>query len=519
MSGRIVRRPEDLGGMGESFFSLLAKDAGMVANASTDDKAGWDFEVEVPSPLVVDYKDQSRAVYRVQVKSTMSESLSVAMTYSSLLSLIQYGGPAFVFFIQYGSDLMPRAIFLEHIDESRSLEILKAIREKEESNHKLKLNKAKMSFKVRSVPFSLPFVGRELLDRFSLSVRDGYLKYLEGKAKWLQSLERESKLWKSQMSISGRSNFEAMINCMLGYEAEFNASAVMYKAPLGVRAEKTAYATDLISTTLSPVKEDLPRALVRLRTSQYGAAYEFKAVLFSVSDVFPREFHAVRVHTDLFDIVCRFESGEIKFDVVDFDVELLPVSVSELRGFLRYIDEANQSGSTFFEIQMCSGGEPLKLKVGTQGAIKGNYDLVCSVIEGLYIRLSALGLASERINAGRIFERAEELGFFVHVGEVYKPVYSFEFMIDEFEAAKERADVVVFTYRLELQDKVVVFFSAFYGDILALGGGRYKGCFGRSEYLGEIIVPRGEKVDFEALIKECAAIYEERLQSEGILVL
>ena len=37
--GKGQRRPEDLGAMGQSYFKQLAKDAGLVANESNDDKA------------------------------------------------------------------------------------------------------------------------------------------------------------------------------------------------------------------------------------------------------------------------------------------------------------------------------------------------------------------------------------------------------------------------------------------------------------------------------------------------
>ncbi len=67
-------RPEDLGSMGESFFKMLCKSAGLIANKSDDDKGGWDFEIEHPKRDVINYSSQSYPVYRVQIKSTRTGS-------------------------------------------------------------------------------------------------------------------------------------------------------------------------------------------------------------------------------------------------------------------------------------------------------------------------------------------------------------------------------------------------------------------------------------------------------------
>lgn len=176
-----IRRSEDLGGMGESYFRLLAKDAGLVANASSDDKAGWDFEVEDSNPLEINYTNQSRPVYRVQVKATMSANSSVAMSFSSLLSLIQYGGPAFVFLIKFGKNLLPKAVYVAHIDEKRAIEILIALRKKEVSNKTLQLNKAKFSLRFDPIPSSPITIGAELRQYLEESLGENHLNYLDCK--------------------------------------------------------------------------------------------------------------------------------------------------------------------------------------------------------------------------------------------------------------------------------------------------------------------------------------------------
>lgn len=87
--------------MGQHYLALLAKSAGLVANASHDDKAGWDLELEPASPTTIDYGSHSKPIYRIQVKSTRGTSRSVAMSFSSLVSLIRFPGPSFLFFIRF----------------------------------------------------------------------------------------------------------------------------------------------------------------------------------------------------------------------------------------------------------------------------------------------------------------------------------------------------------------------------------------------------------------------------------
>jgi len=128
MDNPTSRRPEDLGGMGEAYFRLLAKEAGLVANPSSDDKAGWDFEVEPPSLAVLDFANQSRPVFRIQVKATAGKKPAVSMTFSSLLSLVQFAGPAFIVFLRFGSDTNPLEGYLLHIDELLRREILTTLR-------------------------------------------------------------------------------------------------------------------------------------------------------------------------------------------------------------------------------------------------------------------------------------------------------------------------------------------------------------------------------------------------------
>lgn len=111
-------RPEHLGGVGEAYFELLSKSAGLIANKSNNDAAGWDYEIEHPKSQVVNYTSHSYPVYRVQIKTTMGKKKSVSVSYSNLLKLSQYSGASFICVICMKDEQVPLCLYLLHLDES-----------------------------------------------------------------------------------------------------------------------------------------------------------------------------------------------------------------------------------------------------------------------------------------------------------------------------------------------------------------------------------------------------------------
>jgi hypothetical protein len=156
--------------MGEDFFDSLAKDAGLVANKSNDDRAGWDFEVEHPSPLTIDYSSQSRPVYRIQVKSTMSSSPKVRISYSSLTSLIQFSGPAFLFLVYYGEQVAPLRAYLLPVTALLAKSVLRSLRQKQVRDPDVKLNKAKTTITFDQSSCLTELTGECLARRFQAAV-------------------------------------------------------------------------------------------------------------------------------------------------------------------------------------------------------------------------------------------------------------------------------------------------------------------------------------------------------------
>jgi hypothetical protein len=516
MTGTITRRPEDLGGMGESYFRLLAKDAGLVANAATDDKAGWDFEVELPNPRKVDYSNQSRPVYRVQVKATMGNDSAVSLTFSSLLSLVQYGGPAYILLLRFGDDLLPKAAYLHHIDENLSTEILTSLRRREVSDPTMKLNKAKMTLRFEPSTELRPLSGGELSRRLEAALGSTYWNYLDSKTKWLRQIEEDSTRWRFNIRFEDEEAVRAMAECFLGYEEPFNVSSIGYMAPLGIPDEELVHPQDFRPTTVKPIEEALPRALIRLSTSAYGPTYEFKAILYSVPTPVPLKFAAMRIHTAMFDIIYRHATQALEFRAVNLTDDALRAPANEFRGFVKYMGEARASDTTFIQVITTDSSAPLSLSLNTHSVgVSEDFEDIQALVEALYLKLSSLNLSTELVRPADIFDRRSHLEFLQHAGGSYEPPLSFEFQTDD--DVSQSAQVVVFNSPINLEGKTVLCFAAFYGTVEVLGGGTLRGNFTRSEYLGEIVVPT--EADIYAARKLYGDKLQEALRKRGFEVL
>lgn len=515
MAKGVRRRPEDLGGMGESYFRLMAKDAGLVANASTDDKAGWDFEVEIPSPVVVDYASQSKPVFRIQVKATMGAGTSVSMTYSSLLSLVRFGGPAYVLLYRFGDGTTPSDAYLLHIDQARGTDILRSLRTREVAEPSFRVNKATMTIKFDDTMRIVADDGSALRRHLEAPLGGSYLTYLESKTRWLRGIEVDSTRWRFNLLFEDEAAVQGMADCCLGLEREFRVSSVQYLAPLGIPDRDVIHPDEFRPTTIKPIEEKLPRAVVRLRTSEHGRCYEFKATIFAVPEHLPKKFAAMRIHTAMFDLIFRMESHSIEFQAVDLADDALRASVSELRSFIAYMAEAIEQEVTIFEV-VPDDGSPLRLDLRTGSpSVSEDFQAIHAAMESVYLKLAALGLIHEMIRPADMFEKPGQFAFLRHVGQTYEPELEFEFQTTE--KSEANADVTIFNSPISLVGKTVLCFGAFFGKVEALSERSMRGRFVRSEYLGEVIVASGQ--DLAPVCKSQGVRYEESLRKRGFTVL
>ena len=510
------RRPEDLGSMGESFFKLLAKDAGLVANASDDDKAGWDFDVEHPSPLIVDYSSQSRPLYRVQVKSTSGETPTSAISYSSLLSLIQFSGPAFLFLVCYGDKIIPVRAYLLHVTESLAMSVLRSLRRREVRVPGFKLNRTKTTITFGDESRLTELNGECLRRIFETSVSGTYLDYIKTKAQWLQAIEQDSTRWRFNVRLENEEAIVGMANCFLGYEQPFNITSVSYFAPLGIAGELPAHPEAFAPTTIKPIEEELHKAIVRLSRSEYSPKHAFSAVIYTVPKELPTKFAAMRIKTALFSIVFRLENRELTFHSENLLDSELKAPVRELHGFLSHLKDARDQETTHLEVESLKGGAPLKLSLGMPSIeVSEDFDEIYAAFDATYSKLVSLGLLDEVIRPSSIFIKFGQFYLLQIVGETYAPEFVVEFAWETEPDAS--TNVVIFNSSIELESTTVVFHVAFIGAVERLDAQTVRGRFARSELLGELIIPRG--TDFSAIQKEQGDRLAQGLRERGFSVL
>ncbi len=511
-----TKRSEDLGSMGESFFKLLAKDAGLVVNASDDDKAGWDFEVEHPNSPTIDYTSQVRQVYRVQVKATRSGKPECSLTYSNLLNLIQFGGPTFIFLALYDSGINPERAYLLHIDEDLALNVLQTLRNKEVANKDLKLNKSKKLIKFDEACSLTELSGYCLSGLFSRSAKPDYLTYIERKVKWLKRIELESGLLHFNITLNDEKSLRSMANCFLGYDEEFTVDTTTYQAPLGIPDTIPLHVDKNHTTTIKPIENELTKAKVKLSQSEFSKKYVFDGLIYTVPKHLPKKFAAMRIKTSLFEIVYRLESNELNFNVENLLDKKLKVPIKELYGFLSFMKEADSEGKTYIEVEPKDGSTPLKVSL-SQGStsVPENFEMEFNAFNATYSKLFELNLIDELIYPYKVFEKIGHFYLLYIVGQEYNPKFSLEFS-SESEPAKD-VNVVLFNSSVELENTTVIFFSAFYGSVTKLNESTVLGIFSKSELIDELIVPNTEEI--EALTKNESERLEETLKVRGFNVL
>lgn len=481
-----TRRPENLGGMGESFFDSLAKDAGLVANKSSDDRAGWDFEVEHPSLRIIDYSSQSRPVYRVQVKSTMSSSPKVRISFSSLTSLIQFSGPSFLFLVCFGEQVHPIRAYLLHVTESLAKSSLRLLRQKQVRDADVKLNKATTTIAFDQSSCLVELRGECLARLFQDAVASTYLDYVKTKAAWLQAIETDSSLKHFNLRFENEEAVARMANCFLGYDQPFNITSVRFVAPLGIPGAIPPHPETFKPGMIKPIEDNLEKAIVRLGHTEFAPKYPFSAVIYAVPKELPRKFAAMRFKTALFEIVVRLEQG-IVFNSVNLLDPELRVSMKELHGYMSYIKESRDHGTTYVEVEPLSGRAPLKLLLNIAPDADDNEVRVYETFNAAYKTLASIGLTEELIRPSLVFKELPNFVMLQIVGNEYSPELVLEF--DNEAEVDDSTNTVLFTSFIHMEATTVIFHSAFFGSVEKLNPRTMRGRFSRSELLGHVQVP------------------------------
>lgn len=501
-------RPEDLGGMGQSFFENLCKNAGLIANPSKDDKGGWDFEIEHPRHTIQNYSKQSYPVYRVQVKATQGKESKFDVTYSNLLNLIQYSGAAFIFLAMYSGGILPDKIYLFHIDENFSREILKEIRQKQLKDFKFVLNKRKRRIWFRENQEITQINGEALRQALEQNIGANYLRYVENKIVYLLKLEKESNL--KQFTLSNL-DLDQMINCFLGYEDKICADIESYHAPFEIRDPNPYSIHKKCESSLKPISDQLQKTTVYLKSTKFGRYFKFNGVVYTLPPFIPKEFYKIRIRTTFFDFL--IENSGIRLYSKDIYASDTKYSIKDIYYFLCFIDETSRGDNKLYiKFEKPDHDMPVELCLQNgKNEMPNDFDYIFKTIKGAYKKLQELNLIDETISGEAFYDQLSQFYLLSIINQQLEQELVFEFCFTE--TLNLDAEVIIFKSMIYFEKTILASSVACFGSIEKVRENTYLGRFNKIELLGQYVLDRSSNVD--EVLEEDSKKYQQELIQRG----
>jgi hypothetical protein len=513
-------KPEDIGRMGEGFFISLCKNFGFVANSSeSDDKGGWDFEVEHRRSNKIDYSNQSYPVYRVQVKSTATPKNQTKLTYSNLLKLIQYNGPSFIVLIKYSKPITPNpdAAFIFHVDETFSKTILKEIRKKQVQLKKFALNKNEKTIKFCPENEIKPLTGPGLKMAFDIYTGPDHLKYVDKKLKCLSKLEKNGRTKLYNVTLKSKKDITAMANCFLGFKERFNMDVAEYSAPFGIKDKYTISTFKDHNTTISPQHKKLPQTKICFKTSKYGRQYEFVGTSYIV----PQQLQGfaskmVRIKCKLFDCLFDYNERRISIQSINIFTDDLIIEFKELYIFFCFLNDSRNSNETYIKLVDLDSNKSVEVRLGgPMFEVDDTFQMNYETISSTYKKLCDLNLENSSISTRYLWDKIGSFRLFSIMDQEFDPELVVPFKSQG--KVKPDTDVVIFHSTIEINKMYLVTFVAFYGLVARVNEKELRGSFKKSEFIDEYLL--NSEDNLEEFIKTKSKYYESTFLKKGFKVL
>lgn len=511
-------RPEDLGSMGESFFATLCKSTGLIANKSTDDKGGWDYEIEHPRPNSPAYQKQSYPVYRVQVKASSGKKPQVPLTYSNLLNLIQYSGASFIFFLTYTDRIFPDKGYLLHINESFTKEVLFSLRKKHLKNPQLATNKATKIIRFDTKTEISPLDGQTLGDAICKYIGSNYLEYVGNKVQYLSKYEREGTKKSFKITVKGKENIEAMVNSMLGYGGKFKIDCADYHSPYGI-SDNTPHAThhDFLST-ISPVHDERPLVTATFSQTQYGKGYTFSGRIYALPYKLPiPEIKQIsRLDLKLFDLILDTKKIGLSLNCHNIFSAEIQSSIEDVYNFLSLFKQVASGSKTYLTLKAPDVPKPVQVSLGSlQAELPPFFEEMHKTLHDAIPHLAFLGLCTKPVLTRNLFEERAMLYLLGTMGKEYDPPFDLPFQCINSEP-QSNSNVIIFQSSLHFQDGVYAVLVAFFGIISHIGDDQYQGKFFRSEVLGDYVLNLND--DLQKILETEREKFTKDFELKGFIV-
>lgn len=277
-----------------------------MANASSRDRAGWDYVVDF-RPVADGRRLDARpapASVRVQVKTQWSDSEIIKLRLSSAELLAKHAGPSFICVLSVNRDLTFDRMRVLHCRGELLARILKQLRRAEAAGKKPNL----LTIAVRPDRYetTLPCTGEALRSKLEKDAAGDALTYLTAKSGELESLGFEP----DAHSVTGRFHGaeEAIVDALLGMttiEAEdLKCTETRFGIPLPADDGLDGAATMQFLPT-----PDRSEVIIHDRAA--GRRFSFKAKTFRLPAAFKDLITRPKVlfRTEMFDLTIASERG------------------------------------------------------------------------------------------------------------------------------------------------------------------------------------------------------------------
>lgn len=487
-------RSEDLGSMGESFFNTLCKSIGFIANSSkSDDKGGWDFEVEHRKTNNIDYSNQSYPVYRVQVKSTKGKN-QTKLTYSNLIKLIQYNGPSFIALLKYTDNISPEHIFLFHVDEVFSKAIWREVRKKEIELKNFALNKNEKTIRFNSKHKISPSNGSGLQKKIVKYIGSDYLGYVKSKLSYLSKFEREGERRQFVWSFKDKKELRSMANCFLGYNEKFKIDCKEFKAPFGV-ADKLPFSTiNNLRTTIVPKEDNLAKTKVIFKFSKFGRQYEFLGKSYMVPEQLQQFSFSTRKECALFDFCLDDRNKSLLITSKDIFNEDIKVTFKELYNFICFLQDSTDCKEVYIKLVDIKSNKSVQVCLNPPNFsfpddFQRIYDSICFA----YKKLCELNLELREISTKFVWDNMGRFYLFSIVDKEFDPNFNISFRYEGND--QPDADMVIFRSELDFGESKLVTFVAFFGTLTRVRKDMLLGSFNKSEFINDFLLTNDTSIE------------------------
>lgn len=297
MGGPCVR---DLGKMGERYFDAWCASAGITSNNSNTDETGWDYLLEFPfiQKKGVPLDEQGAAFEcKVQIKSTDDRKGKWSIKLSNLKRFVNTPLPSFFVFLEFDNIDTPQSGYIVHVDETLIGKILKRLRELDEIEEDVKLNKKTFTIHYDESHKLAELNGNCLKQSFEQYIGDSFEEYITDKRRIIKTVGFSEGAGEITFSTKGEESTLELVKASVGISdfAEIYDIVSRHKR-FGILSQKPQFNYPVAQLKFDNIK---PQSIgkIRFKESKYSSYISLPAKLYisPLNTVIPDTFRLFRV--------------------------------------------------------------------------------------------------------------------------------------------------------------------------------------------------------------------------------